>query len=333
MTIAHRISWNRLLLFSAFLTSFLIASVTSLSAQVPDPNAEAMQTRNPMETEGLEPKLARILKNYYRRTFTNQENWEKLQSVTFEGVLHLSQGQVPFTAHKKKPDLYKVVLRNPQGERIVMGYDGEKAWQLNFGSSDRRPMPMPEAEAKNFIRDAPISGHLLDPLAPGKKIELLGIVDIDGRNCFELKVSLPDGQRIRSAIDILEYAERQQITINNVNGQEERYRYGDFRVIAGVRFPFASAMESGGELVHRVEMKEIRVNAGLIKPMFQPASELHSLRAEPREAAPETGFETLRTLPEVPPFGGSRFGESLFPEPQADEGPSNLDPILKRTER
>lgn len=319
MILAHRILRKKpLLLIALFLTSLIVSS-QSLVAQATELKPETVQASDPMETQGLEPKLARILRNYYRRTFTNLANWENLQSVIFEGVLHLPQGQIPFTAHKKKPNLSKVVLRNPQGERIVMGYDGEKAWQLNFGDSNRHPSPMPEAEAKNFIRDAPISGHLLDPLAPGKKIELLGLVDVDGRNCFELEVTLPDGQRIRSAIDVIKYTERQQITINNVNGQEERYRYDDFRVIAGVRFPFSSTMESGGEIIHRVEMKEIRVNAGLINSMFQPASELHSLRTEPREAASETGFEPLKTVPELSPFGGSRFGESLFPELPAGE--------------
>ena len=272
-----------------------------------------------METKGLDPKLARVLTNYYRKTFTSLENWEELQSIIFEGILHLPEGKVRFTAHKKKPNYYKIVLRTPQGERIIMAYDGNEAWQLNLGPSDSGPTTMPEAEAQNFIRDATIAGPLLDPLMEGKHIELGALVNVDGRNCYELEVEMPGGQRIRSAIDIIDYAERQQTTVNNVNGLEERNIYSDFRVIDGVRFPFASSMESGGKEMHRVEMLDIRLNAGLIRPMFQRASESHSVKTELRSPEQDSLLDSPTTPPVSIPFGGSRFGESIFKEPEASE--------------
>lgn len=329
-----------LLLFSVILSSLMLTGATVFAqaqspaqSPAPDPNAPPAPAHDPMDTEGLNPQLSRILKNYYRRTFTNLENWERLQSVTFEGILHLPEGPVPFTAHKKKPDWSKVVFRNPKGERIAMGYDGEQAWQSNFGSSNRPLNPMPEAEAKNFIRDASIGGHLLDPLAEGKRIELKGIIDVEERKCFELEVTLPDGQRILSAIDILEYAERQQITVNNVNGQEERFQYSDFRTIDGVRFPFSSTLESDGEVMHRVEMLEIRLNAGLIKSMFQPSSEMHSIQSEVQDPNTKININNPSSATNSPSFGESRFGESLFPESENPETDSSLDAILKRRER
>lgn len=316
--VSHIHQKKLLLLFSVILSSLMLTGATVFAqSPAPDPNAPPAPAHDPMDTEGLNPQLSRILKNYYRRTFTSLENWERLQSVTFEGILHLPEGPVPFTAHKKKPDWSKVVFRNPKGERIVMSYDGEQTWQSNFGSSNRSPSPMPEAEAKNFIRDASISGHLLDPLAEGKRIEFKGIIDVEERKCFEIEVTLPDGQRILSAIDILEYAERQQITINNVNGEEERFRYDDFRTINGVRFPFSSTLESGGKVLHRVEMLEIRLNAGLIRSMFQPSSEMHSIQNEEQDSKPETISNALKPATALPSFGESRFGESLFPETDA----------------
>lgn len=328
MIYMSRIHRKKLLLLFSLVVSSLILSAGALCAQAPepDPNAPTAPAHDPMDTEGLDPQLSRILKNYYRKTFTSLENWERLQSVTFEGILHLAAGPVPFTAHKKKPDWSKVVFRNPKGERIAMGYDGEKAWQSNFASSNRPLTPMPEAEAKNFIRDAPISGHLLDPLAEGKQIEFKGIIDVEERKCFEIEVTLADGQRIRSAIDILEYAERQQITINNVNGQEERFRYGDFRIVNGVRFPFSSTMESGGDVLHRVEMLEIRLNTGLIKSMFQPASEIHSIQNEVPDPKTERIINTQNPATALPSFGESRFGESLFPETGEADSSWNANP-------
>lgn len=305
----------------------LIMPIQYLPAQAAGPDTEPAAANDPMETEGLEPKLARILTNYYKKTFSGPDNWENLQSVIFKAILHLPQGKVRFTAHKKKPDLYKVVLHRPKGERFVMGYDGNEPWQLNSTDASRRPTAMPEAEAKNFIRDATIGGHLLNPLMKGKHIEVGGTIDVDGRNCFELEVTLPDGQRIRSAIDFVEYAERQQITINQVNGQEERNIYRDFRVIDGVRFPFASTMISNGEEVHRVEMLEIRLNAGLIKSMFQRSSEIHSFEPKPKQPKQETLIDPQTSSPSRVPFGGSRFGESVFKDPEAKQSENSREII------
>ena len=328
-----RIRQKTLLLLSGFVCSLILPTgylTAEASAPATEPAtvaeaaaaaaaAEIAPAKDPMETKGLDSKLARILKNYYRKTFTDLDNWKALQSIIFEGILYLPEGKVQFTAHKKKPNYYKVVLRSPRGERIVMAYDGKEAWQLNLGPTNSGSTTMPAAEAQNFMRDATIGGPLLDPLMEGKHIELGGLVNVDGRNCYELIVQMPDGQRIRSAIDIIDYAERQQITVNNVNGLEERNIYSEFRVIDGVRFPFASRMESGGKEMHRVEMLEIRLNAGLIKPIFQRASESHSVKTKLKSPQPDSPLLPPLNPAGSVPFGSSRFGESVFEEPEASK--------------
>lgn len=324
----RHIRLRKLLTLAGILLSLSIP-IHSLPGEEEGSDSEAEVQDDPMETEGLDPRPARILTRYYEKTFTGLDNWEKLQSVIFEGVLHLPHGKVPFTAHKKKPDFYKIVLRPPRGERVIMAYDGKEAWQLNTAVSDGGPTPMPEAEAQNFIRDAPIGGHLLDPLAEGKEIEFLGIVKVDGRDCFELEVTLPDGQRIRSAIDIIEHAERRQITTNNVNGEEEQNFYSDFRVIGGVRFPFTSTMKSNGEEKHRVEMRDIRINAGLIEAMFQPSSESGAFEDELDAPKQEPELDSGDDSSSAAPFGGSRFGESIFKDPPA----SGNDSVFETDQR
>lgn len=294
---------------------FLALPLQHLPAQAANEESEQAPEKDPMDTEGLDPKLARILTNYYKKTFTSQENWDALQSIIFKGTLYLPHGEVQFTAHKKKPNYHKVVMRRARRDRFVMGYDGDEAWQLNPADADSGVTAMPEKEARNFIRDATIGGHLLNPLMEGKQIEVGDVIEVNGRNCFELKVTLPDGQRIRSAIDFVEYAERQQITVNQVNGREERNIYSDFRYIDGVRFPFTYTMISDGKEVHRIEMSEIRINAGLIKSMFEPPRE--SVPApEPEELKQKRSSDPGAGSPSSLPFGESRFGESVFADPE-----------------
>lgn len=71
---------------------------------------------NPMDVEGLDAKLADVLTKYYKRTFGGPDNWKQIQSVRFDGILHLTDGSVRFTAFKKKPNYSKVVIHLGESE-------------------------------------------------------------------------------------------------------------------------------------------------------------------------------------------------------------------------
>ncbi len=318
------------LLLSAILAAFLSTGAGISLAQAPEgvkADAKEAQKRDPMDTEGLQPKLSRVLTNYYLKTFTGSENWQGIESVMFVGTLETPKGKFDFSAYKKKPNLSKVVIRSPNDRgRLVFSYDGDEAWQSNSIARDSLNISsMSPEEAKNFMRDATIGGHLLDPLLEGKQIEIAGVVEVDGKTCYEIEVILPDGQRILSAIDIVEYAEIRQVTTNQVNNAEETNYYSDFRVIEGVRFPFVSTMKTAGELVHRVEMSKILVNPGLTKSIFErPADIPPTESASPDSANPQMDGQQ-QAAPAVNTFGETPFGESAFPDPEAIEAKSVLE--------
>ena len=159
-----------------------------------------------------------------------------------------------------------------------MGYDGEDSWQRNISRADSILSTMPEAEAANFMRDATIGGHLLYPLIAGKKIELIGVAVVGENRCYEIKVTLPDGQIIRSFIDISDYTERRRITINQVSGLEEVISYGDFRRIGCILIPFHSILTRDGAQVHEIQITQANANRGTTNWMFaRPKSNVNFL--------------------------------------------------------
>lgn len=244
-----------------------VASAASVSLS---PYALSIERVAPMDTTGMPSGLARVLKNYYRQTFTSPEKWAEVESFRFDGALHLAQGTLPFTAYKKKPDYCKVVLKAPSGARVVMSYNGQEAWQINAQQVDGLVEQMPEAAALNFIRDATTGGHLLYPLIPGKQMELLGIASFDGKRCYEIGITLPDGEHIRSFLDVTTYAEVRQITINHLTGDEEIVTHSDFREIDGVSIPFVSVLTIDGQEIHQSRIKRVRSGVGLAPWMFDP---------------------------------------------------------------
>ena len=228
---------------------------------------ESIRDYQPMSLQGLDPRLSRILEDYYQAAFGGQGNWSKIQSFRFEGVLHLPTGTLSFVAFKKKPDYCKIVLFAGNGARIVMAFDGSDAWQLNTMESSE-PIPMPSIEALNFIRDAPTAGHLLYPNLPGKQIELLQRQVVDGQACQSLRVTLLSGLQVSYLIDLMDFVERQQVTVNSVSGATEVMTHGRIRKIAGVAIPMESKMTVDGELLHEVKVHRVEVNLGLMPWMF-----------------------------------------------------------------
>jgi hypothetical protein len=225
-----------------------------------------------MDTTGLNPDLATVLSGYYRNNFTSQEHWELIESVRFDGVIELPEGSVRFTAFKKKPDYCKIVVFAPNGGRIVMGYDGTDAWQLNTLQSDAQAEDMPPQEALNFIRDATTGGHLLYPLVTGKKVELVGTSNFDGKRHYELLVTLPDGQTVRSLLDMTTFKEVRQTTINNVNGNQEITTNSDFREIDGMLVPGLSILTIDGQQIHQSRIERVQTNLGVMPWMFSRSS-------------------------------------------------------------
>lgn len=226
----------------------------------------------PMDTSGLDSRISNILKNYYRLNFTSFEHWTNLQSIRLEGTISYVNDTISYNVFKKKPDYCKAVFYTPGDNRFVMCYDGQEAWQLNTLKKDFTTEKMPEKESLNFIRDAAITGHLLFPIIKGKKIELLGIKEVAGKNFFELQITLPDSQVIRSFLGILDFAEYYQITLNQLSGKEEITTNTDFRIVDGIRIPFSTILTVDGVQVYQSKLSNAQINVGVMPWMFSRSS-------------------------------------------------------------
>ena len=214
-----------------------------------------------------------------------------------------------------------------------MGYDGEDAWQSNTGRAESSFSSMTEAEASNFTRDATIGGHLLYPSINGKKIELLGAADVDGSRCYEIQITLPDSQVIRSFLDITDYSQRRIITINQVSMEEEVTTYSDFRKIGGIRVPFISVLTINGTQVHKYHFTDVNPNYGAINWMFARPSSGSALKEAPSPNEKPGNTVTLDESAADKPLNstfGSYFGaDSVFDVNARIYQSGQIDTILR----
>jgi hypothetical protein len=319
----------------------------SLRAQLESPEGTAALSYrevivgvDPMGLEGVDQRLSRILRYYYRSSLGGPEGWGQVESFRFEGVLRMPQGALSFVAFKKKPDYCKIVLFGGKGVRIVMSYDGEDAWQLNTAES-AQPSLMPPVEALNFIRDAPVAGHLLYPSLPGKQIELIGRRAVNEHVCYDLRVTLPDGQQVTYAIDCTDFVERQLIVVNAVSGETEVTTHERIEQVEGVSVPMQSTMTVDGELVHEVRMRRVELNQGLMPWMFARPSGAYVPGVVPEavveldggwDLADSPALDPEATSPSFESFGldeppAGAFEGTRFPDLDAETTQSILDDI------
>ena len=221
-----------------------------------------------MGVDGLAPEMQRILTSYYEQGYGGKRNWSHIESFRAEGVLQLPEGSLRFMAYKKKPDSCKIVLYRGQHLPLVtLSYDGETAWQI-LPSQPEVPVEMPAAEALDFIRDASIGNHVLHATLPGKTIEFIGLRDVDGVACRDIKVTLPNGQVVVYSIGLADCSLRRQLVVNSATGQEEEMIFANLKVISGVNVAFESRMYVEGELQQTVIFHSAEFNVGTMPWMF-----------------------------------------------------------------
>ena len=337
-------------LLSPFVRLFFVL-ICMLSAAAPSLVAAEAELTYRKAIVGYEPMylyelvdsgVAEVLRDYYTTSFGGQHVWTEIESFRFEGVLTVPQGALHFVAFKKKPNYCKIVLFGGNGVRIVMSFDGADAWQLNTAES-AEPSAMPPLEALNFIRDATVGGHLHYPALPGKQVELIGTRVIGGNECYDLQVTLPNGQQVTYAIDCLDFVERQQIVVNAVSGATEVTTHGRSERVAGAMIPMESSMTIDGELVHSVQMRSVEVNQGLMPWMFArpsgayipgsgPAGGEGAGQAQGLSLTSDTSLNSVWALPRAESFGLKEaplgaFETSRFPDLDAETKQSILEDI------
>ena len=223
----------------------------------------------PMDTTGLSDDLSEILQSYYKNTFGGAENWQKVESLLIKGKLVTPEGEsYEFVNYRKKPDLNKTVVYLKNKHKIVTCFDGNDAWQfmtLKSGVAES----MPTDKSVDFIRDSWLGGHLLNPLLPGKSIEILGgNTTIGGKLCIEVKVSLPNEQYYIISLGAKRYQVAEE-TVSTVDGSKRYVEQTDFRRVSGIITPFKSKVYSDGALIQEQVLESVDVNLGVMPWMFK----------------------------------------------------------------
>ncbi len=164
---------------------------------------------------------------------------QAIQSLRIERTVAATFNDIDVVIYKKRPDLYRSEQK-PEGGRsaTVRGFS-DVAWETADGKTTLRAGagPVEQREA-----DADFDGMLIDYRDKGHDIVLEGRRRLGATDAWKLKVTLKSGAVRYVYLDaetLLERRHETSIEIAPNRRVATTINFGDWREIAGVKFPFA----------------------------------------------------------------------------------------------
>jgi hypothetical protein len=159
-----------------------------------------------------------------------------------------------------------------QGVTGVYAFDGERGWKVAPFEGSFAPEPMEEEEASQAADQADIEGPLVDWKAKGHQVELAGKETLDGREVYELRVTLRSGRMVTQFLDAETFLRVRAKSERIVRGHrvEIETTFDDYRSVQGVSSPHSIETSAVGRPRRlAIEVEEIVVNPPLDETAFR----------------------------------------------------------------
>jgi hypothetical protein len=148
-----------------------------------------------------------------------KDNWRKVSSMKMEATVSTQGMDIPITIYQ----VHNKAMKQEINVMNMMGYvimTTEGGWNFLPFMGQTAPEPMTADDLEVGKESLDIQGELLDYKAKGHSVELLGKEDVDGTECYKLKLTRKSGRGITFLIDTkTNYVVRTIIKVK-ANGQE-----------------------------------------------------------------------------------------------------------------
>jgi hypothetical protein len=152
----------------------------------------------------------------------------------------VEEAQLPFRMELKRGRKERFELQF-NGKTAVQVYDGTNGWKLRPFLNRMEVEPYTAQELKNASMQADLDGPLVDYVAKGSRVELVGLEKEEGRDTYKLKLTLKSGQSLHVWVDAETFLEAKvEGHPRRLDGTEHPVEiyYRDYRTVDGLRIPF-----------------------------------------------------------------------------------------------
>ena len=194
------------------------------------------------------------------------QTWRAVQAMSVSGELDAGgkkNVQLPFVLEMKRPRKTRLELQF-NGQTAVQVYDGVNGWKLRPFLNRHEIEPFTPEEMKAASTQADLDGLLVDYSAKGTKIELAGVEKLEGRDVYNLKLTLK-GDEVRHVwVDATNFLE---LKVEGVPRRMDGKYHAvtmylrDYRPVQGLMIPYVveTAVE-GVKGTHKMTLASVVVN-------------------------------------------------------------------------
>ena len=148
-----------------------------------------------------------------------RDNWKKVNSIKAEASLSVQGTDVAVTLYMVHNKAMKQVINVMNMEGYVVMTDKE-GWTFMPFMGQTAPEASPAEQLKAGVDELDIQGDLLDYKEKGHTTELLGKEDVDGAECYKLKLTRKSGNSSTYFIDTKNHYAVRRTSKMTANGQE-----------------------------------------------------------------------------------------------------------------
>lgn len=145
--------------------------------------------------------------------------WKKVNSVKMEGTMMVQGATVTMTQTvlHGKGNRQDISVMGMNGFLIVTPTSG---WNFMPFNGQTAPEAMTTEDVAEAQSDLDVQGNLVDYAAKGHTVEFLGKDDVEGTECYKLKVNLKSGKPETMYFDTKSYMLIRTVAVQKANGQE-----------------------------------------------------------------------------------------------------------------
>jgi uncharacterized protein YxeA len=196
------------------------------------------------------------------------DNWKKVNSITMAASTNANGTEIPIkiTVQQGKGMKVEYTVNGMTGYSIITDKTG---WNYSpFGGQDKAEV-IPDDMIKQAQDQLDIQGPLVDYKAKGNKVTALGKDEVEGTECYKLKVTYASGKEETMYIDAASYMHIRSVEKIKANGKEtvQTSNYGNYQKLPeGIMFPM-SLDQGGGPMA----LKSVEVNKPIAENFFKPS--------------------------------------------------------------
>lgn len=204
--------------------------------------------------------------------------WAKLSSVKMEGNISVQGMDIPLEIVQTKEG--KMYMKfQLQGQEIVQqAFDGTEAWGVNFMTMKAEKSDGETTEnMKREMGDFP--DPFLDLKSKGYKAELLGKENVEGTECYKVKLTkkplLVDGAEVENisfyffdSENFVPIMVEKEMKVGPAKGMTSQTLMSDYQEVDGLYFPFAITEKAKGA----PQGQAISIIKVILNPTLDPAA-------------------------------------------------------------